>query len=309
MNSNPPPFFLVSVLMVNKNHGHYLEKTIQSYLNQSYSNLEIIIVDGGSTDDSIEIIKKYNEVKLYSSLDKSSAEAFIKCLNYCSSNLVMFATSNDVLVDFEFISLAVDILVKNKEYACVFGNVVNLLEDNKFGDVVQPYNKKNYFNDYYQNFKRWLINFDSFHESATLFNKSAVLQSIGSLDNYLKPIDQLRNDMFLELRFGFYSNGYKAKYIDSDVIAVRDHPDRISVEYRSYFLRHLNYYNEQVKDFRLKFIKNNNYNFLSPTSEKIERLSTSKYFFLSALIVRSLLIAYLKKEIKRILNYNKIALK
>ena len=82
MNDNP----LVSILMINKNHGHYLEKTIRSYLNQSYKNLEIIVVDGGSTDSSIEIMQKYNRVKMYSSIDKSGAEAFAKSLNYCSSN-------------------------------------------------------------------------------------------------------------------------------------------------------------------------------------------------------------------------------
>jgi glycosyltransferase involved in cell wall biosynthesis len=304
MISNP----LVSILMINKNHGHYLEKTIQSYLSQSYSNLEIIIVDGGSTDSSMEIAKKYTKVKFYSSVDKSGGEAFVKCLNYCESNLVMFATSNDVLVDTEFICRAVAFLVKNDEYACVFGNVIALLDDEKFGDISQPYNRKSYFGDYNKNFKRWLISFDSFHECATLFNKSAILHSLGSLDNYLKPIDQLRIDMFLELRFGFFSNGYKAKYIDSNVIAVRDHFDRVSVESRSHFLRHLNYYNDQVKDFRRQFIKKNHSIYVSPAGKKLERISAARYFFLTALIIRQVLINYLKKRIKILLKYKTINL-
>jgi glycosyltransferase involved in cell wall biosynthesis len=299
MNNNP----LVSILMINKNHGHYLEKTIRSYLNQSYKNLEIIVVDGGSTDSSIEIMQKYNRVKVYSSIDKSGAEAFAKSLNYCSSNLVMFATSNDLLVDNQFVSRAVDFLVKNQEYGCVFGNVINLLANDGFGDVVLPYNNKKYFGDYIQNFERWLINFDSFHECAALFSKRAVLNSIGNLNDYSKSIDQLQIDMFLELRFGFFSTGYKAKYIDSNVIAVRDHFDRVSVESRPHFLRHLNYYSMQIRDFGINFLRGNNYYFRSPSGERLERLSSTKYFFLSTLVVRYLLIALVKKRIKTLLKY------
>ncbi len=294
---------LVSILMVNKNHGLYLEKTIQSYLNQSYKNLEIIVVDGGSTDSSIKIMEKYNTVKVYSSKDRSSAEAFAKSLNYCNSNLVMFATSNDLLVDRQFISRSVDFLVKNPEYACVFGNVINLLANGEFGDVVIPYSNKKYFSDYIQNFERWLINFESFHECAALFSKTAALNSVGNLDTYSNPIDQLKIDMFLELRFGFFSNGYKAKYIDTNVIAVRDHLDRISVESRPHFLRHLDHYVTQIKDFQIDFLRGNNYCFMSSSGERGERLSTVRYFYLSTLIVRYLLMARLKKRIKILLKY------
>ena len=51
---------LVSVIIPNFNYGRYLEDCISSVINQSYKNLEIIIVDDGSTDDSISIIEKFN---------------------------------------------------------------------------------------------------------------------------------------------------------------------------------------------------------------------------------------------------------
>jgi len=50
-----------SIIIVNFNNAKYLEKCIQSLLNQSYQNLEIIIVDDKSTDNSHEIIKKYKK--------------------------------------------------------------------------------------------------------------------------------------------------------------------------------------------------------------------------------------------------------
>ena len=48
---------LVSIIMVNYNHGDFIAEAIESVLNQSYKNWELIIVDDGSTDQSCDIIK------------------------------------------------------------------------------------------------------------------------------------------------------------------------------------------------------------------------------------------------------------
>ena len=52
---------LVSVIIPNHNYARYIEKTIDSALSQTHSNLEIIVVDNGSTDDSIEILNSYGK--------------------------------------------------------------------------------------------------------------------------------------------------------------------------------------------------------------------------------------------------------
>ncbi len=55
----------ITVVTPNYNYGHYLEETIRSVLLQGYPNLEYIIIDGGSTDNSVEIIKKYESYLTY----------------------------------------------------------------------------------------------------------------------------------------------------------------------------------------------------------------------------------------------------
>ena len=56
---------LVSVITVVFNGEKYLEETIQSVINQTYDNFEYIIIDGGSTDGTIDIIKKYEDKIAY----------------------------------------------------------------------------------------------------------------------------------------------------------------------------------------------------------------------------------------------------
>ena len=56
MNSNPK----ISIITVVFNSKNYIEDTIKNILSQTYKNIEYIIVDGGSTDNTLDIIKKYN---------------------------------------------------------------------------------------------------------------------------------------------------------------------------------------------------------------------------------------------------------
>ena len=73
-NINP----LVSIVTVVLNGEKYLESTIQSIVGQSYENMEYIIVDGGSSDKTINIIKKYeNKIDYWvSEQDKGISDAF-----------------------------------------------------------------------------------------------------------------------------------------------------------------------------------------------------------------------------------------
>ena len=90
---------LITLITVVKNNEKYLEKTIKSVLNQSYKEIEYIIVDGGSKDDSLNIIKKYSDQIDYvvSQNDKGLWDAMNKGLTLATGDLIGIVNSDDTL--------------------------------------------------------------------------------------------------------------------------------------------------------------------------------------------------------------------
>lgn len=91
---------LVSIITAVYNGEKYLEETIQSVINQTYDNIEYIIIDGGSTDGTLDIIKKYEDKIDYwvSEKDKGISDAFNKGVKIANGDYINFQGDGDGFV-------------------------------------------------------------------------------------------------------------------------------------------------------------------------------------------------------------------
>lgn len=90
----------ISIIMPSMNQGEYIEEAIKSVINQNYINYELIIIDGGSTDNTVDIIKKYSKFIKYwvSEKDNGQSEAINRGYSISTGDLVTWLNTDDVLM-------------------------------------------------------------------------------------------------------------------------------------------------------------------------------------------------------------------
>lgn len=89
----------ISIITPSFNQGKYIEQTILSVINQDYNNFELIIIDGGSTDNTLEVIKKYESFIAYwvSEPDNGQAQAINKGIQKATGDIFNWINSDDYL--------------------------------------------------------------------------------------------------------------------------------------------------------------------------------------------------------------------
>lgn len=129
MNSKPK----ISIIIPSYNQGKFIEQAIQSILLQDYSLYEIIIIDGGSTDNTLAIINKYKDKIHYfiSEPDKGQSDAMNKGILKASGDLIVFLNTDDYFLPKAFSLVASKYILSNKPIFIVAkSNLVN--EDGTF---------------------------------------------------------------------------------------------------------------------------------------------------------------------------------
>lgn len=126
INQNP----ILSIAIVNFNYGRYLETAIRSVLDQQVEGVELVVVDGGSKDDSVEVIKKYAD-KLgwwVSEPDKGQSDAFNKAFAHCCGKYLTWLNADDIM-PVGCLKKIVRELVRHPKCEWFTGNMFRFTED------------------------------------------------------------------------------------------------------------------------------------------------------------------------------------
>ena len=163
----------VSIITPSFNQGQFLEASIRSVLDQDYPNIEYILVDGGSKDDSVEIIKKYADRLTWwvSEKDKGHADALNKGFSRATGDILAWLNSDDVYFP-RAVSEAVASLKSQPEVGLVYGDA-DLIDDS--GTTIGQFGSK-------QTGYRPMLRGSVHIPQATTFFRADVWRRVGPLD-------------------------------------------------------------------------------------------------------------------------------
>lgn len=164
---------LISIITPSFNQARYLETTIESVLTQDYPRIEYILIDGASTDASVDIIKKYGSKLAYwvSEKDSGQAEAINKGLVRAKGDIIAWLNSDDYYLP-NTVSRVVQVFEENPAVIMVYGNMLAVDERGRTINFLK----------YKQLSLEDLICFQIIGQPSVFFRR-AVLEQLGLLDS------------------------------------------------------------------------------------------------------------------------------
>lgn len=168
----------ISIITPSLNQGQFIEETIRSVLLQGYPDVEYIIIDGGSTDETLDVIRKYERWLTYwvSEPDRGQSQAINKGFNLSKGEIVAWINADDIYLPDSFEKI-IRFFVENQHIHMVYGNCY-LIDENSENigelDVLGDYSLKR------------LIESEDYIAQPSVFFRREVVEECGGLNESLQ---------------------------------------------------------------------------------------------------------------------------
>ncbi len=202
-------FPLVTIVTPSYNQGEFIEATIRSVLDQNYPNLQYLVIDGGSKDQTLDILRKYEDrLSWISEKDKGQSDAINKGFKMAEGEIVAWLNSDDTYEP-GAIQSAVDYFLKHPETALVYGE----------GDIIDRDGSKVKRFEATQAFDLWTLihKWDYIMQPTTFFKREA-LRKVGYLNESLHWC--MDWDLWIKL-----ASEYEVGYIDRVLANSREYEE------------------------------------------------------------------------------------
>jgi len=203
------------------NQGRFIRFTIDSILNQTYENIEYWVIDGGSTDDTLDILRTYDDrVHWLSEKDKGQSEAVNKGWQRAKGEILGWVNADDMLTPVA-VENAVGCLTQNSGVGAVYGDAVYVDENDR---PLQPYPSRVF------DYEKLVIETEDYIPQPSVFIRRAVTEHIGLLNETLHYV----MDYDFWLRLGCT---VPMQYIPVEMALLRLHTGAKTVQAMQHFAR------------------------------------------------------------------------
>jgi glycosyltransferase involved in cell wall biosynthesis len=200
----------ISIIIPSFNSGAYLPYTLESIALQDYSNVEVIIVDGGSADHTANVIEKYRDLVtiFISEKDEGQSDAVNKGFSHATGEFIVWQNADDVFFPGAFSSFSLE-LDLNDSYDVYFGDIALLDADGH-----------ELWRRYFTEVDRLIAKYHGLIcNNQAAFIKRDIIRKHGFLDKTFHYA--MDREFFLRL----YLNGAKFKHFNSVIAGFRHQPD------------------------------------------------------------------------------------
>jgi len=284
------------------NSGSFLRETIESVLKQTYDNYEHIIVDGGSTDNTVEILKEYSHLRWISEKedgDNSILDAIWKGFNMARGEYIILLAISDGIYDKDWFKRSVEILDTDNQISAVWGLSQTISEEGLLGKVFcaeyleyHPPQKMDWF-------PFWLSNEHGL-ESNAVFRRNVV--EICFPKNH--PSEPYRYHPTLGFNYQFNIQGYLPYFLPIISFYGLVHKNQRNEKFYDLLDSVSKIYNNDIRVYRKKFLSGKvRHYFRNGFSEIIKEVTPDELSFYKRKVWRYRIKHKIKRDVQKFLDH------